>query len=198
MRKLAVLPFLAALLVLPLYGETITFQDGWGPPGISVVENTDKGLVVNFSMPHVNLHSVLISGEPMTALSFPAALMGNDEDAPCLPGLGRFFALPQGAKVTYEVLGTRIERVSGLDVVMVVQQQRHRAVTVLPVDRGSSAWNFDEFRVDTPAFQRLRDPDRGVLEAVVLSRDRRDRTELGELLQELAPAILDDLGHLTA
>lgn len=167
MRKLAALPFLLVFLVCPLFGETLYFQDSWGPPGVSVVEATDNSLVVNFSMTRVSFHSVLINGEPMTAVSYPAASMGNDEDAPCLPGMGRFFAIPQGASVQYEILDSRVERMGGLDIAPTMRIPFDNEDSMPVYKKDPLIYGTNAFYPDTPV--RVSDPTslRGVDASII-------------------------------
>ena len=114
-RATVVFVFFCAM-TCTLNAETIPFEDNWGLQGLTVIEESPNGLVLNFSIPEVTFLDVLINGEPMTAVAMPGAYLGNDEDAPNLPGIGRFFAFPQGAGVTFEVLDTRVQRFQGMNI----------------------------------------------------------------------------------
>ena len=116
MKKISAIPLLTLILACPLLAESVLFEQNLGPPGVTVVEQSTTNLILNFSMPKVSFHTVMINGEPMTAIAMPGAKLGNNEDAPNLPGIGRFFALPQGAGISYEILESRVHRFEGLDI----------------------------------------------------------------------------------
>ncbi|MHC4946564.1 MAG: C25 family cysteine peptidase, partial [Planctomycetota bacterium] len=116
MKYVLVVLFLASLLVAPLHAETIQFDENWGPAGITVEEQFPTGFVVNFSMPRVSFHTQLINGEPMTVINMPCAMLGNDEHAPNLPGIGRFFAVPQGATFALEIKSVRTRLIKNKDI----------------------------------------------------------------------------------
>ncbi len=110
MKILPVTLFLALFASLPLTAESLTFSDSWGPRGITVVEEGPEGLLLNFSMTHLGLETVVINGKEMTALSLPGVFLSGTPGAPDLPGMGRFFAMPQGARARFEIVKMRTER----------------------------------------------------------------------------------------
>ncbi|MBI4882276.1 MAG: hypothetical protein HY812_21840 [Planctomycetes bacterium] len=117
MKKPALTPILLLLLSTPLLAETVAFDRNWGPQGISVLEDTDGGLVLNYSTRCVSFVPVVINHENMTAISMPGApLIGNDEDAPNLPGMGRLFAVPRGATFRLEILDARAHVFRGVSI----------------------------------------------------------------------------------
>ncbi len=104
------------VLAAPVFAQTVVFDENWGPQGITVLEESESGLLLNFSMHSVSFHSVLINGEPMTAVSMPGSLLGNNEGAPNLPGISRFFAIGQGAGVSFEIIDSRSVSYHDMDI----------------------------------------------------------------------------------
>jgi hypothetical protein len=110
MKVLSATLILALFASLPLTAESLTFSGSWGPQGITVVEEGPEALLLNFSMTRLGLETVVINGNEMTALSLPGVFLGGTPGAPDLPGMGRFFALPQGAEARLEIIKMRTER----------------------------------------------------------------------------------------
>ena len=52
----------------------------------------------------------------MDVLELPGTLLPNNEGAPNLPGNGRFIAIPQGAVAQFEIVATRIETFSNVEI----------------------------------------------------------------------------------
>jgi len=96
--------------------ETFRFKDNLGPPGVSIDQQSKSGFTINFSMPSVTFHELSINGKPMTAISIQGALIGNNEDAPNLPGIGRFFAFPKNAKVQVDLINSRTRLFKKIDI----------------------------------------------------------------------------------
>ncbi|MBU0756125.1 MAG: hypothetical protein KJ645_13360, partial [Planctomycetes bacterium] len=95
--------------------EQIVFNGNWGRPGIQVVSRSATELEIIYSVPFIEISELVIDRETLKKVSLPGALLGNNEGAPDLPGIGRFIAFPQGAKVAVETLNTRTHVLNEID-----------------------------------------------------------------------------------
>jgi len=87
--------------------QKVEFTDNWANPGYSIVSQTDQGVELVYSVPHVIFSDMMVNGEKMTNIGLPGSKLGNNEGAPNLPGMGRYIAVPQGASYSVEVLASR-------------------------------------------------------------------------------------------
>ncbi|MFH2001922.1 MAG: C25 family cysteine peptidase [Planctomycetota bacterium] len=111
-----VLIILALFPAIPIFAETVHFDNSWGKAGITVVEQSSQSLELNFSLLDVTLNTQIINGVPMTTIAMPSAMLGNDAHAPNLPGVGRFFAVPQGSNFTVELVEARTRLMKNMDI----------------------------------------------------------------------------------
>jgi hypothetical protein len=135
MKKFAAILLLAVFPASGLYADTIQFDDTWGPAGVTLVHQSKTGFVMNFSMPSVTFTEKVINGEPMTYVSYPGAILGNNEHAPDLPGMGRFFAVPQGASFSYRIVRSESK---------LIQDMYIGPAMVLPLDTDDSMPVFEK------------------------------------------------------
>jgi len=108
--------FLLVLSFSGLHSEVITYSDNWGHTGINLENQNAMGVEVVFSIQQFILEEQLINGEMLSVLQVPGIFLPNDEGAPNLPGTGRFIALPQGARATYQIVSFRTERYENIEI----------------------------------------------------------------------------------
>jgi len=87
----------------------IAFQGNWGDPGFSLVSQDGAGVEVIYSVPGMELMDVSIEGEAMQEVVIPGVILPNQTGAPNLPSVGRYLALPQGARAELRNLQYRTE-----------------------------------------------------------------------------------------
>jgi len=104
--------------------DTVYFQDNWGDQGFNLVSRSPTGVEIVFSIPYVQFEEKYVDGEPMTRVTIPCALLGNDEGAPNLPGTGRYIAFPVGANVKVEVIDSKSRVFENVDVIPAPQIPR--------------------------------------------------------------------------
>jgi hypothetical protein len=97
--------------------ETITFDGSWGVPGFQLVSQRDSQVEIVYSMGSLRIEEVDIDGENMQTLAIPGTFLPNDEGAPYLPGTGRYLALPQEAVARLEVVETRRQTFSNMNII---------------------------------------------------------------------------------
>ena len=96
--------------------EVLSFKDNWGEAGFNLVSQSNSGVEVVFSVTEMALNDLEIDGQVMQLVQIPGIYLPNDPGAPNLPGTGRYIAIPQGASVRVEILDSRSEVYSNLDV----------------------------------------------------------------------------------
>lgn len=112
----SVFRLLATAMVIPLlslfstaFSQDISYGDHWAKPGISLADANTTGVELNFSIDKLYISDVDINGESMKQVEISGNFLPNDEGSPDLPAISRFIAVPQGAKVTYEITASRTE-----------------------------------------------------------------------------------------
>ncbi|MBN1338770.1 MAG: PKD domain-containing protein, partial [Bacteroidales bacterium] len=90
--------------------------DSWGKPGYTLDEQSSQKVIVNYSVENFFLSQMEIEGQNFINVELPGHFLPNDEGAPNLPGSGRYIAIPQGAKATYNVISYRTETFSGVEI----------------------------------------------------------------------------------
>ncbi|RJP78931.1 MAG: hypothetical protein C4524_05935, partial [Candidatus Zixiibacteriota bacterium] len=110
-RRGAILVTAALCLALPGLANavTYTFDQSWGAPGFTLVQQDAAGAEVNFSVPYMELVDVSINGEAMTEIVIPGVQLPNEAGSPNLPVASRYLALPQGAYAELRVIEYRSE-----------------------------------------------------------------------------------------
>ncbi len=92
----------------------VEFSDSWGDPGFNLISQSKSGLEIVYSVPYVEFTEMSVDGKSYTNVSLPGAVLGKDAGLPNLPGVSRFFAFPQGATVTMDLLQSRSRTVKDL------------------------------------------------------------------------------------
>ncbi len=108
--------FLCAGIFNSLKAQEIVYPDSWGKSGISLERSAETEVILNFSISRFTIYEKLINGETKKELLLPGNFLPNDAGMPNLPGLSRFVAIPRGASVELQVLQSRTETISGLDI----------------------------------------------------------------------------------
>ena len=110
MRRLSVFTVVFLCLLFPAFlsaqsvpAGKVVFDDGFGPPGFTIVNQSAKGLDLVYSVPSVTFGSMAVKGESFTTVTIPGVILPNDPGAPNLPGVSRFIAFPRGAAYSVEI-----------------------------------------------------------------------------------------------
>ncbi|UCF63084.1 MAG: T9SS type A sorting domain-containing protein [bacterium] len=118
-KYVTVVTSLLLLLVLSfsgLHSEVITYSNNWGRTGINLENQNATGVEVIFSIEQFILEEQLVNGEMLSVLQVPGIFLPNDEGAPNLPGTGRYIALPQGARATFQITAYRTEKYENIEI----------------------------------------------------------------------------------
>jgi hypothetical protein len=111
--------FIALLLLLNVYtaiAQKISYPDNWGSHGLTIKQQSQSGLSLNFSVKEFTLDDKVINGETMKEISLPGNLLQNDEGSPNLPSISRYIAIPQGATAQIDIIKSRTEEMPGIDI----------------------------------------------------------------------------------
>jgi len=116
MMKTGVFILVVMMTGLPIFADTVTFDDNWGAQGFSILHQSETKLIINFSVSKVAFNDIQINNESMISVCIPGVMVGNDEGAPNLPGMGRFFALPRGAEPSFEIVDFRTKSYQNINI----------------------------------------------------------------------------------
>lgn len=117
--KIKFLPGLIISLLILLgttNAQNFSFSDSWEKEGFTLKQMSDNKIDINYSVQSFTLQDVDVKGETMKSVQMANHFLPNDAGAPDLPGNGQYIAIPQGAKVSFEVVNSRIERYENIDV----------------------------------------------------------------------------------
>ncbi|MCB2221348.1 MAG: T9SS type A sorting domain-containing protein [Bacteroidetes bacterium] len=98
-----------------LLAQKFEYNDSWGKQGFQLTQQKASSVEINYSINTFTLAKEQINGEEMDAIMLPGAVLFNDEGAPNLPGQGRFIAIPEGASATVEIVSSRTETLTGIE-----------------------------------------------------------------------------------
>ncbi len=99
-----------------LESSIISYKDSWGKEEFNLLTESDTGIEIIFSINELVLQEVNINSEIMTQVQIPGHFLPNDEGMPDLPGNGTYIAIPQGATPQIEVISSRVEIISDIDI----------------------------------------------------------------------------------
>ncbi len=119
-RSLKSLSILLGLFHVMISGvvaaDVIKFENSWGTPGFQLSSQRGGSVEVIYSMGSLRIEELNVAGETMRTLAIPGAMLPNNEGAPNLPGLGRYIAIPQGAAAQLEIVETRTQLFSDMNI----------------------------------------------------------------------------------
>jgi len=114
-----VAPWVVAALVLMVAvcpARTIQFVENMGQGGVTVDELSSSHLKLSYTLEEVSVEEIDADGAIMQQVFISAPALPNDEGAPNLPGIGRMFAIPEGATPRLEILSYSTETIYDIDV----------------------------------------------------------------------------------
>ena len=115
-KKLFLFTILFILSSSLLNAQVITYSDSWGNAGFTLDSETQSGVDINFSIREFRMNDIDINGMMMKKIDLPGVFLPNDEGKPDLPGMGRYFAVPQEADVSFEIVSSRTEVYSNVEI----------------------------------------------------------------------------------
>ncbi len=105
-----------SLGLLPSAAEVIQYPDCWGQTGFNLEQQDAAGVSVVFSVNQIILEDMVLNGEALKTIMVPGVFLPNQTGFPNLPGTGRYVAIPQGARATFEIVSFRTEIITDIDI----------------------------------------------------------------------------------
>jgi hypothetical protein len=113
---LCLLTFLASAATAAQQVRTVRFDENRGKGGFALGAMSASHVDVSYRLDLVHIEDVEVDGNVLQQISIPGLILPNEEGAPNLPGLGRYVAVPRGALTRLEILATKTEVFTDLDV----------------------------------------------------------------------------------
>lgn len=151
----------------PLQGAEITYPDSWGPHGLSVQDQSGSGLSLSFSLTGWDLGDIELDGRTQKTVQVAGMMLPNETGAPNVPGTSRFFAVPNGASVSWRIVASRTERLSGIDLAPAPRIPLETESGPLDYPRDESIYSRDAFYPESPVLLSPVSEIRGVAAAVI-------------------------------
>lgn len=115
MKRIIIILTIVSIFSL-LSSSVINFTDNWNDEGLNLINSTESEMIIEFSVHKVVLEEIDINGKKMIKPMISGNMLPNDEGMPDLPGIGRYFAIPNNANVELEILSTKMEIIKDIDV----------------------------------------------------------------------------------
>ena len=96
--------------------ERVFFSDTWGNEGITVEEQSSLSVKLNFSISSFTIRKVDKTEKEMSVISLPGDNSVKKEGYPNLPSITKYIAVPQGAKVSINIIASRTEVYKNIDI----------------------------------------------------------------------------------
>ncbi len=119
MKKVYLLSVLLAILLFicqDSLAQIISYQDSWGNHGLTLQEETNSKVIINYSLSNFYIEDIDIDGNQMKTIKVPEIFLPNDEGAPDLPGTGKYVAIPQYSQASVKIIASRTETISNIDI----------------------------------------------------------------------------------
>ena len=111
------LSLILAISTLYTQAQTFEFSDSWAKEGFNLKSENRSGVNVVYSIRSFTMADITTAeGETAKNILLPHHFLPNDEGAPNLPGSGRYIAIPNGAKPVLNIVSSRTEKYTGIDV----------------------------------------------------------------------------------
>jgi peptidase C25-like protein/flagellar hook capping protein FlgD/ASPM-SPD-2-Hydin domain-containing protein len=142
--------------------EEIIYSDSWGDSGISIENQSNSNLEVNFSINSFVFNDILIDGEHAKSINLPGVFLPNNEGAPDLPGMGRYIALPQGATASVSIVSSRTETFSNINIAPAFRIPLDTDNGPLDYTKNMAIYNENKFYPENPVILSEQTQIRGV------------------------------------
>ena len=149
MKKL-ILILVVINIVGSLNSSTIKFNDNWNKEGLNLINSSETELIFEYSVHEISLEEIEIDGNKMIKPILAGSLLPNDEGMPDLPGYGRYFAIPLGAKVELEILSSRKEIIKDIDIVPAFRIPLDTETGPLEYSMNKEVYSADTFYPEVP------------------------------------------------
>ncbi len=125
--------------------EKIEYSDSWGKHGFELLRSSDSNVEINYSIRNFSFSDLEVNKENFKKLNLPGTLLPNNEGAPDLPGMSKFIAFPQNARIELNLLDYRIERFQNVNISPAPRIPLETEDGPLEYNRDQKIYNKDEF-----------------------------------------------------
>jgi len=143
------------------------YDDSWGNQGLSLTRESTSVLELSFSITDWSTGQLDHEGQLLQTVHLPGAMLPNNAGAPDLPGIGQYLAVSAGAQVSFRILDSRTETLTGVDLAPAPRIPRETEDGPLHYEKDLQIYHRDAFYPASPVL--VSDPCRvrGV-DAVIL------------------------------
>ncbi|MBS3766846.1 MAG: hypothetical protein KGY75_01805, partial [Candidatus Cloacimonetes bacterium] len=164
MNKKLFLALLCSLLIFSFgYAakeQVVSYNDAWGNEGITLLNQDDSYITLNFSIKKFSLTPKLINNEDLQTIGFAESFLPNDKGAPNVPSVSRYIAIPQNADIKVNIINSEQEVISNVDLAPAHQIPVDSSDEPLVYDKNMDIYSKDEMypqsvvRVSEPSKMR--------------------------------------------
>jgi len=116
-KAVSLISFLLLVVALnTMHAQKYVFEDAWSNAGFTLSQSGTSGLEITFSLDEFSLTDFDLKGEAMKEIQIMGSFLPNNEDAPNLPGNGRYIAIPNGAVASFKVTAQRTETYKNVNI----------------------------------------------------------------------------------
>ncbi|MCK5080157.1 MAG: hypothetical protein KAR09_09440, partial [Bacteroidales bacterium] len=116
-KAVSLISFLLLVVALnTMHAQKYVFEDAWANAGFTLSQSGTSGLEITFSIDEFSLTDFDLKGEAMKEIQIMGSFLPNNEDAPNLPGNGRYIAIPNGAVASFKVTAQRTETYKNVNI----------------------------------------------------------------------------------
>jgi len=98
------------------FSQVVSYDDSWGSQGVTLEEETNSKVIINYSLSSFSIDDIDIDGDQMKAITLPEVFLPNDEGAPNLPGTGQYIAIPKYSNASVKIIASRTETISNIKI----------------------------------------------------------------------------------
>ncbi|MCD6176440.1 MAG: T9SS type A sorting domain-containing protein [Candidatus Cloacimonetes bacterium] len=149
MKKIII--FFTVISIFSFLNSTvINFTDSWNNQGLNLISASKTELVIEYSIHEVGLEEIEVNGSKMIKPILTGSFLPNDEGMPDLPGFGRYFAIPMGARVELEILSSRKKIIKDIDIAPAFRIPLDTETGSLEYSKNKEVYATDSFYPETP------------------------------------------------
>ena len=149
MKKIII--FFTVISIFSFLNSTvINFTDNWNNQGLNLISASKTELVIEYSIHEVGLEEIEVNGSKMIKPILTGSFLPNDEGMPDLPGFGRYFAIPMGARVELEILSSRKKIIKDIDIAPAFRIPLDTETGSLEYSKNKEVYATDSFYPETP------------------------------------------------
>ncbi|HIE05944.1 MAG TPA: T9SS type A sorting domain-containing protein [bacterium (Candidatus Stahlbacteria)] len=146
--------WIVALGLLTLVGsisaKVMNVENNWGNRGYNLVSSTKSGVEIVFSVDLWRLVETEVDGKTMYTVTIPGGFLPNTEGTPNLPSVGRFIAIPEGARAMVTILDKRTEVIKDVEIAPAPPLPKESDPYEPPYRKNSAIYYTNVYYPDSP------------------------------------------------